>query len=94
VDRLEGELEFSQERLAQLEREVSLLRSATRCELHDPTYEEVTRFQMADQTNTIPYNKENFVCLDYAATVKNHAGERGLRCAWVIVRLSESYQQL
>jgi hypothetical protein len=89
VSGLGAELESSQERLAPLEGEVSLLRSATRYELHDPTYGEVTRFLAADRTNTIPYDEENFVCLDYAVTVKNHAEEQGLRCAVAIVRLSK-----
>ncbi|MEM2619000.1 MAG: hypothetical protein QW356_05905 [Candidatus Hadarchaeales archaeon] len=84
----EENLREIENRLALVREEVLLLRSAARYVLRDPTLLELAEFLARDRTDSLPYNKENFKCLDYAVTLNNNAENAGMRCAFVTVYLS------
>jgi hypothetical protein len=57
----------------------------------DVTYLEVRKFIMSDQTDRIPFQKENFTCGDYAELVQNAAENAGIKCAWVSIDFKDEW---
>jgi len=53
--------------------------------LTNPTYSEMIQFLSEDRTDRIRYDPDNFVCHDYAATVKRNAFNKGYYCYYVII---------
>jgi len=69
--------------------ELEYLESGSRYELHDPSYSEVINFLNNDKTNEKPYDDETFNCANYAQEVNNNAEEHDIRCAYVLVVISD-----
>ena len=46
-------------------------------------------FLHEDHTDIKNYNEETFNCLDYSATVKKNAFDKGYRCFFVVIELGE-----
>ena len=51
----------------------------------DPTWNELESFLLFDDTNSITYADGNFVCWNFAETLKNNAENAGIRAAYVYV---------
>ena len=64
--------------------------NATGYILHDPTYQEMKTFLASDTADSKTYNKDQYICTDYTADVKNNAGKNGIRCAAVYIIYPET----
>lgn len=51
----------------------------------DPTWNELESFLLFDDTNSIEYVDRNFVCRNFAETLKNNAEMSGIRAAYVYI---------
>lgn len=68
-----------------MSQDIDFLKNGNKTILHDPTYENVTRFLLEDKTNEdypIVY-----YCIHFSRDVNNNAEEQGFRCAYVEVNL-------
>jgi hypothetical protein len=59
--------------------------------LHNPTYQEMKTFLAQDPTNNNNYVEDKYVCVDFAAAVKNDADAKGIRCAVVDIFYPDGY---
>lgn len=59
--------------------------------LQNPTYQEMKTFLAQDPTNNNTYVEEQYVCVDFAAAVKNDAVAKGIRCAVVDIFYPDGY---
>jgi hypothetical protein len=59
--------------------------------LQNPTYQEMKNFLAQDPTNNNTYVEEQYVCVDFAATVNNNAEAKGIRCAVVDIFYPDGY---
>lgn len=57
--------------------------------IRDPTYSEVISFIEQDKTNEYEYDKDEFNCQDFSATVKRNAFNEGYRCFYVSIEFQE-----
>ena len=55
----------------------------------DPSYKELIQFLKTDQTDTIPYYYDSFVCADFAEAVHNNAEKSGIKAGYVGVDFYE-----
>lgn len=55
----------------------------------DPSYEELKTFLRVDQTDTIPYDYDSFVCADFAKAVHNNAEKSGIKAGFVSIEFNE-----
>ena len=55
----------------------------------DPTYDQLLNFLRNDDTDQQTYDKNTFVCADFAQMLQNHAEEVGWNCAWVSIEFAE-----
>ena len=62
---------------------------ATVVSLHNPTYNELIEFLARDTTDSKPYIEGEYVCSDFSAEVNNNAEAKGIRAAFVIIRLPQ-----
>lgn len=58
--------------------------------IHDPTYAEMEDFLRRDNTDKNRYNKDNYVCHDFAIDVIKNAEGENIRCAFVYILFSSS----
>ena len=58
--------------------------------IRDPTYHEALQFIAQDQTDKNPYIPDVYICLNFAADVKNNAFKAGYRCGFVYIEFPES----
>ncbi|RLE37113.1 hypothetical protein DRJ17_07240 [Candidatus Woesearchaeota archaeon] len=58
--------------------------------IRDPTYHEALQFIAQDETDKNPYIPGVYVCLNFAADVKNNAFKAGYRCGFVYIEFPES----
>lgn len=58
--------------------------------IRDPTYFEALQFIAHDQTDKNPYIPGVYICLNFAADVKNNAFKAGYRCGLVYIEFPES----
>jgi hypothetical protein len=59
--------------------------------LQNPTYQEMKTFLAQDTTNVNNYVEDQYVCVDFAATVNNNAEAKGIRCAVVDIFYPDGY---
>ncbi|MCJ7515397.1 MAG: hypothetical protein MUO89_05460 [Dehalococcoidia bacterium] len=59
--------------------------------LRNPAYLEVKTFLAQDPTSSNTYIEDNYVCVDFAAAVKNNAEAQGIRCAIVDIFYPDGY---
>jgi len=59
--------------------------------LHNPTYQEMKTFLAQDPTNNNNYIENKYVCVDFAAAVKNNAEATGIRIAMVDIFYPDGY---
>lgn len=57
--------------------------------IRDPTYSEVILFIEQDRTDEYEYDKDEFNCQDFSATVKWNAFNEGYRCFYVSIEFPE-----
>jgi hypothetical protein len=55
----------------------------------DPTYEELKKFLKADSTDRISYDRNSFVCADYAHMIHNNAERSGIKAGFVSIDFYE-----
>jgi flagellar basal body-associated protein FliL len=58
---------------------------------HNPTYQEMKAFIAQDTTNSMSYEEDEYVCVDFSAAVNNNAEAEGIRCAIVDMFHPEGY---
>lgn len=75
--------------LAGLKGDGSPIRLHENPEAVDPTWEELTRFLAADDTDAHAYEIGAFVCADYAEMLHNRAEQAGMRAAYVSVEFGD-----
>jgi len=56
----------------------------------NPSWEQLKKFLLKDQTDSITYDFDTFVCADYAEMLHNNAEAEGIRAAYVSVWLGPS----
>jgi len=59
--------------------------------LQNPSYQEMKTFIAQDPTNNNSYVEDKYVCVDFAAAVKNNAEAKGIRCAVVDIFYPDGY---
>ncbi|MGD0353265.1 MAG: hypothetical protein ABSB38_07205 [Dehalococcoidia bacterium] len=59
--------------------------------LQNPTYKEMKTFLAQDSTNANNYVEDQYVCVDFAAAVKNNAEAKGIHCAVVDIFYPDGY---
>lgn len=59
--------------------------------VRNPTYQEMKTFLAQDPTNNKVYVENKYVCVDFAAAVKNNAETKGIRCAVVDIFYPDGY---
>jgi hypothetical protein len=57
--------------------------TATRVELHNPTYGELSEFLAGDMTDSNLYIKDEYVSFNFSADLNNNAEANGIRAAYV-----------
>ena len=70
--------------------QAGLYEANTGYDLHDPTYQEVMDFIANDNSNDIPYSKNDHICTDYTTAVNNNAEKLGIRCGSVYIIYPET----
>ena len=58
--------------------------------LRDPTYAEVLNFRAENTVDQNPYNKDTYVCVNFAGDFKNDAFRAGYRCGYVTIDFVDS----
>jgi prefoldin subunit 5 len=94
ISSLNSQINQIQNSLNEAINELELLNSGNRYKLQDPTYSEALSFIRSDKTNIKPYDDDTFNCAHYAQEVNNNAEEQNMRCAYVLVNLSEGAHAL
>jgi hypothetical protein len=59
--------------------------------LRNPSYQEMKIFLVQDATSSNTYVEDRYVCVDFAAAVKNNAEAKGIRCAVVDIFYPDGY---
>ena len=72
--------------------EIQLREDGTKYELHDPTYSEVKSFIKSDKTNHNEIIEGVYVCRHFSQDVNNNAEKKGIRCAYVKIQFTSSYE--
>ena len=67
----------------------SVLQKANSYELHNPTYQEMMNFLIADPADSKQFDEDEHMCVDFTAEVKNNAEAQGIRCAMIYIMNSE-----
>jgi hypothetical protein len=67
------------------------LQTSNEYSLHNPTYQEMKTFLAQDPTNNNSYVESKYVCVDFAAGVKNDADAKGIRCGVVDIFYPDGY---
>jgi hypothetical protein len=65
--------------------------SSTEYSLQNPAYLEMKAFLAQDPTSLNKYIEDEYVCVDFAATVNNNAEDQGIRCAVVDIFYPDGY---
>jgi hypothetical protein len=65
--------------------------SSTEYSLQNPAYLEMKAFLAQDPTSLNKYIEDEYVCVDFAATVNNNAEDQGIRCAIVDIFYPDGY---
>lgn len=82
-----GELQATEAELSSVKQ--ALARATAQVRYRDPTYGEVIQFLKEDLTNYEKYNIDAYNCRDYSADVIRNAEARGIRAAYVSIRLRQ-----
>ena len=85
ISSINGKLELANTSLQETNLELEALKSGTKYNLHDPSYNEVSSFMSSDTTNEIPFDSDTFDCENYVLEVNNNAEAQGIRCAMVVM---------
>ena len=72
--------------------EIDHLENGEKYQLHDPSYSEATSFISSDRTNLNNIVEGVYVCRHFARDVNNNAENRGIRCAYVKIDFTGSYE--
>jgi prefoldin subunit 5 len=61
------------------------LRLVNQDNVHNPTWKELKAFIIRDNTDKLPYNKQDMICGDFATMLHNNAELAGIRCGAVYI---------
>ena len=90
IEAIESDLAAAQSQVQALQHDYDRIKNEVlemieESDLRNPTWEELREFLLLEDTDKLHYDKDSFDCTGFAITVRDHAQEYGIRCAFVEV---------